>query len=1390
VVAPGGSNTGAITCTPAPPPADPTSGCTLPQVISTYPTNTATDIDISTFPVITFNEPVTNVPANVQLKDASGGIVPITLVGLRAPNPNNPNQNPVANPLQATDVITSLTIEPNNGLNYNTTYSIFLNTNAPNACLNSNGNPAPQPTTSPFILDLNQAPNGPFCLQPFPLPGQQYQFTTFAPSSLGNGNSQFSVLTRPVVIGPIAYEGEYLSTSISGLGMFNVSNPIAPVDLGIGGSFVGRAIDIAGQSKSPVTASGGGLVAISAGTAVDNLIPGNVWLYDVASPTQPTRVGAVSVTNKTSTGIALRLSMKDQYLYTSTFLQGLQVVDLGLALNEYAQVFNSNPEGFGQAVTTAGTGFAADAVVNTIPLHTLPPIGQTVGGTATMFDLKATDFAATGGGANTLIVATGQLPLVMADPFLSASSAVIYPPNIGGSFQINPVAPLLMTSSDGLTNSLLCFGQALDIGEIPITNDNGTTSDEHVVVVVGNGVSGPATSTTSCPTTGQVPVLAVVNVSALYYPGLPYTPQLVGFLNLPKSGTDVVLNGSTAMVSTGGNILLVDVQNPTQPTLSGQISGNFGNWLALSPTGFPITTTSGGTGVQTATTGPTVLANCPSSILSTVVSGAGTQNPVYKTAEAVSCPIYTNVPVASVSVTLTPTNLTAPLVATSVNGTLQITIPSGTQVNGALMYTQATGISKATGAPIVGPSVQVNVGPVHIVVDSDNDTIIDPVKDPAAATAGKAFNFWIADPNGPTINGGQDALLDYASLRVYVNVAPDPNVGTIQLTLSSATTANMADWVLTRNVGVVDGSTDAYAAANEKLYLTDQNGINAKSSQGGSTPLKQITVTGTTLNPPTFTCDASGTNTFESQLCRAVNGTISLTNIQSGKMYDLLFAINDTCFKTAPTTCLQDTSWTLKVQLLIKGQSQPITLDQVPLDIRKLQQRIAVYTMRSGALQPLSSPVLLPVVPPAIPWTDIPASATKLNVLVHGYLVTQDAATVTQPNAEAFIPSYFKRLYWTGLPVMMAQGNVQSVGIVWYGDVTKFNWPDDEFSALSNGPPLANFIATQAAAGRKMTFLAHSLGNMVVNSAIDRLITNNQTQALSAITSYVMNEAAVPSEAFDIGTASGLSPLLSDNANTNDGYSTDSVWHDQWNNLTDAQDQLWSNTLGASNYITVPQPVYYLRWQQQRPSTGVPDSAGSSSTPQRGSWLGYFSNNPKRVTITNTVNANDDVLGEVWWLAQYCEKPNLIIGKGLYSSVNSCYSVINLTTGQIDDANHQFWAALRNTDPGQEATWGAYCTTPGTCAHANITRQFAELSYWFPSISNAEGAGGLPYNHDNPPPPPVTNTVTTFDFSPYSPKSGTAPPSTQTHSYMGEQPYSIVSPAWKQIKKSLCPTCN
>ena len=277
--------------------------------------------------------------------------------------------------------------------------------------------------------------------------------------------------------------------------------------------------------------------------------------------------------------------MKDAYLYSATFLQGLQVIDLGQAITEYQQAIAAGDQ-FGEAVSTAGEGFATDAIINTI---SLPLAG---GGMATMFGLQADDFATSNSGSaaatQTLLAATGNaVPFVMADPTLSGSAAVLYPASASdGSLS---QTPLQMTSADGNTAYQFVMGRAVALGTITATNSSGATTSQHIAVLVGSGRTGSPAS--------LVPALAVVDVSGTYTPGAtvtcsptaptpsPNCPQMIGFLQLPTTASNVTLNGNVALVATGANILLVNLANPSQPILAGQIAGSFGNWLTTSSSG-------------------------------------------------------------------------------------------------------------------------------------------------------------------------------------------------------------------------------------------------------------------------------------------------------------------------------------------------------------------------------------------------------------------------------------------------------------------------------------------------------------------------------------------------------------------------------------------------------------------------------------------------------------------------------------------------------------------------------------------------------------------------------------------------------------------------------------
>ena len=85
------------------------------------------------------------------------------------------------------------------------------------------------------------------------------------------------------------------------------------------------------------------------------------------------------------------------------------------------------------------------------------------------------------------------------------------------------------------------------------------------------------------------------------------------------------------------------------------------------------------------------------------------------------------------------------------------------------------------------------------------------------------------------------------------------------------------------------------------------------------------------------------------------------------------------------------------------------------------------------------------------------------NLLVHGYNVSHEAFQ------SGTFPTYAKRLYWAGHPILGAQG-AHTIGLSWPGDIpglplgTPLYFPEDEFNAFQVGVPLSRFIKEQLAA--------------------------------------------------------------------------------------------------------------------------------------------------------------------------------------------------------------------------------------------------------------------------------------------------------------------------------------
>lgn len=444
---------------------------------------------------------------------------------------------------------------------------------------------------------------------------------------------------------------------------------------------------------------------------------------------------------------------------------------------------------------------------------------------------------------------------------------------------------------------------------------------------------------------------------------------------------------------------------------------------------------------------------------------------------------------------------------------------------------------------------------------------------------------------------------------------------------------------------------------------------------------------------------------------------------------------------------------------------------------------MTVYTARGTTEdQPLSSFQFL------APWSPIPSDAKNITVLVHGFNVSESEATTKT------FPTWFKRLYWSGHQVLDAQNHAYVVGVSWPGDrgtLPPAYYVPNEFNAFRTGVPFARLINQISNGGtRQISVFAHSMGNLVVNSALLRAesgeVNADDVIPNGTIRNYVMNEAAVAAEAFSATYAASQDEANAFLQHAQDyGYPDDQLWQNQWANMNAGQPCVldgptgacnpdytnltnWNTTLNASNYVTRPLPNYTLRWGQARPSTGLPDT-DTSSTPRRGPWLGLFQRNPSRTRMVNTFNTGDNALNAAWATAQVRQKP---------------YAGVLGLAG--DNASTQYWASLTGTDGSQEYLWGGNCSgQPVSCQHANVIRQWAELTYWYPALSGAAGSRLL-----------YVNGVTNIDLSLYGPPADgivttaintllQGMPETQSHSYLVMRPFASVYGAYQQIRQSL-----
>jgi hypothetical protein len=301
----------------------------------------------------------------------------------------------------------------------------------------------------------------------------------------------------------------------------------------------------------------------------------------------------------------------------------------------------------------------------------------------------------------------------------------------------------------------------------------------------------------------------------------------------------------------------------------------------------------------------------------------------------------------------------------------------------------------------------------------------------------------------------------------------------------------------------------------------------------------------------------------------------------------------------------------------------------------------------------------------------------------------------------------------------------------------------------------------------------------------------------------VMNEAAMPAEAVaPVPVDQNFMTLWGERHQEIYGYPNDAPWLDDYDNvmglilkgfwklgLKRLRDQVETTDESQKLRFTDEREFYVQRWRMTRSPYGVPNHQ-PEVLPTRGPWRGLFADNKNRARLFNTFSGNDRILTVVWRSNQLENKP-LYLQKRL--ALEKPLRLLGINTRERDNAGLQYWLMPNGTEPHYDTVFGG--EAPGQ--YWTIKRQWAELSYWFPSTNTAAGAikldtyfntlcGGAPCKTDF------------TEFSGYTGPAAvesidgvidaiTSAGQSLTHGYMAYRPLTKVFPAFEEVRKMLDP---
>jgi hypothetical protein len=488
---------------------------------------------------------------------------------------------------------------------------------------------------------------------------------------------------------------------------------------------------------------------------------------------------------------------------------------------------------------------------------------------------------------------------------------------------------------------------------------------------------------------------------------------------------------------------------------------------------------------------------------------------------------------------------------------------------------------------------------------------------------------------------------------------------------------------------------------------------------------------------------------------------VTLPDLAPGQTYSFLFR----CLECRANVNDPSQTKVLELEYLSSPQAEPKIVDHVLVDIRPVAQWMTMQNAREtaktgGEFRPL----------PLEQWRahnganrprqerdwryDLPDNAKQVTVAVHGFKVAHHEAV------GAFFPTWFRRMYWVGHPVMrrqtarpgaIAEDDEQgcagecahTVVISWPGndggvlnsvfqeDTERsdegLQYPEDEFRALQTGYPLAQYLREIKNHGNpKILLIAHSLGNVVANSTLSRPGMEN------VVEKYIMHDAAMASEVYDpryFPTPEELT-ILGVNHAERYGYSRtqaglDENWIRDWDEAgavtrlewtANVRYTEWRDGVGIGFFDL--EKLYKTRWRQNTGQRWQGDELTAGNAYSRGDWRGIFAANMGRAEIWNTWSGNDRVLKVPWRLMNLTSKPNPGAGKlrKLGSAAVEAFGS-RLPGGYhtLDNIKLQRWMLDDYTDRNN------YLIFDKQNGWWNLKRQWAELASWFPAVSKAAG---------------------------------------------------------------------